>query len=203
MALRTSSRCEISLNNHVINVFDEKPENAISNQIDTEIRAFLTKSETDKMLDEQTRTVEIILTDQKGSYTICLYLRKGNTRVTGKSYSEVVDTLIELCWIISKRLNPLVTETRVIPTTAFSRANFAMSAQQPSPLPDPAPSTKHDDPDEELATPKVAVQKTLEVPQEKVAVVDVVDALDKLVDLHKKGYLSDAEFSLAKTKLLQ
>ena len=32
---------------------------------------------------------------------------------------------------------------------------------------------------------------------------ELVDALDKLVNLHKEGYLSDEEFSLAKANLLR
>lgn len=205
LSIENVIRCEVLFNSKVINTFDSEPQNIISNQIDAEIRDFLTQAESDKMLEEQTRQIEIILSDQKASHTICLYLRKGNTRVTGKSYSEVVDMLIELCWIISKRLNPLVTESRIIPVAAFSRPNYAHSAKQPvSP-----PPTQQDNSHEELATAEVdaakpVAQTTGEIDVvDVVNVVDVVEALDKLVDLHKQGYLSDEEFSLAKNKLLQ
>ena len=197
--LKDITRCEVLLNNNVINVIDSAPENAISNQIEAEIRALFTAEESEKMLDEQTRQIQIILSDKDGCYPIYVYFRKGNNRVTGAKYYKVVDMLIDLCWVISKRLNPQVTETRVLPVVTFSRPNLPVSAKQIS---EPA-SSQHDIVNNSHEKPE-STKPTAPKPVDQITQqAELVAALDKLVNLHKQGYLSDEEFSLAKNNLLR
>jgi hypothetical protein len=93
----------------VVHILDTQSETIISNQIEVQIRALFTKEQSEKIANDQNRQIKIILSGKDENYTIILYLRKGNNRVTSAKYFEVVDKLIDLCWVISKRLNPNVT----------------------------------------------------------------------------------------------
>ena len=204
LSLNDIIRCEVLLNSVMITTIDGEPENVISNQIEEHIRAIFMGEQNEKMEDEQTRQIEIILSDKDSSYTICLYLRKGNNRVTGLKYYRVIDMLVELCWVISKRLSPQLTETRIVPVVTFSRPNLVVSPKQ---INEAQTSRKENfiksnkKPARFIPTdPKPEVPKPADQPTHQ---TEVVAALEKLVDLHKQGYLSDEEFSLAKTNLLQ
>jgi len=199
LALDDIIRCEVLLNNNIINIIDDQPDNALSNQNEVEIRDLFTTEHSDKMYDDKTRHIEIILFVKDDSYTVCLYLRKGNNRVTGTKYHEVIDILIDLCWSISKGINPKATETRLIPSVKLSRPSAAVSIRQHF-----APQQRKNDPIENLIQEPARSKNTVPKPASQATQqTEVVDALDKLVKLHQQGYLSDEEFGLAKTKLLQ
>lgn len=188
-------RYEVLLNNDVIYTLDGQPENAISNQIEVRLRDHFTKEQSEKIADEQNRQIGITLSSKDEDYTICLYLRKGNNRVTSAKYFEVVDKLIDLCWVISKCLSPNVTETRVIPAFGFTGHNTSAAVSDPN---TPLAEDKHMI--KETAMPKTAAPKPVE---QSISQTEIVNGLDKLVALHQQGYLTDEEFSLAKAKLLQ
>jgi hypothetical protein len=202
-------RCEVLIDNDVINIIDNQPQNVISNQNEEEMRTRFIIEYCKKMVSKQTRNIEIILSDKDDNYTVCLYLRKGNNRVTGTKYYEVIDIIIDLCWVISKRINPRLTETRLIPAVV----KMAVSAQRAAGR-QPKKHDKVEYSDESKAKPEVAVtksEKTLKhdipkggSPMDQTAhEVKVVDALEKLARLHQQGHLTPEEFKLAKTKLLQ
>jgi hypothetical protein len=200
-------RCEVMLNNKVINIVDHAPENAINNQIETDIRSLFTTEQDQNMLDEHTRQIQIVLTTKEASHPICLYLRKGKSRVTSAKYFRVVDMVIDLCWVLSKRFNPNETETRIVPVAAFSRPNLSVlptvSAES---LPVSPALVKHSNTkleDFSPTTPESTAAEPESKPQKIGHKTELVDALDKLVNLHKEGYLSDEEFSLAKANLLR
>ena len=39
-------------------------------------------------------------------YAICLYLRQGNQRATKCNYDQVIEDLVDWCWLLSKCINP-------------------------------------------------------------------------------------------------
>jgi LPXTG-motif cell wall-anchored protein len=199
--LKDIIRCEVILNNTVIKTIDYEPDNVISNEIESDIRDIFTKEQSKTILDYQTRQIEIELSDIDGSYTICLYLRKGNNRVTGAKYYRAVDVLIDLCWVISKRINPELTETRIVPVVTFSRPNLPIATRQTA----GAPPSRNVNVNTKLGRSKLTVPKSdiLKPSEQPTQQTDVVEALEKLVNLHQQGYLSDEEFSLAKSNLLQ
>jgi hypothetical protein len=188
-------RCEVSLNNIVVNIFDDKPENVISNQSEVAIRELFTKEHSKKMVDEQTRQVEIVLFDKDDSYTVFLYLREGNNRVTGETYYEVIEILLDLCWVISKHINEQATETRLNPRIAFSPISARKKSLRQAEHRDNTNHSIEEPAESETTQPKSTGQATQQN--------ELVDALDKIVSLHQQGYLTDEEFSLAKSKLLQ
>ena len=187
--------CEVLLNNNVINIVDNRPENVLSNQIETDIRGLFTKEHFIKMDDDKTRHIGMVLSDKDDIYPVCMYLRKGSNRMTDTKYFEIIDILIDLCWAISKHTNPQDIETRVISMTNYS----PVPARQTSTI---IPKRHYNINKSVKKTAKSKITEPNPVGQDKQQ-TDLVDSLDKLVNLHQKGYLSDEEFSLAKAKLLQ
>lgn len=194
LSLKSLTRCEVLLNNKVVNIIDCVPENAISNQVEAQIRALFTTEQNKKMLDEHRRQIQLKLSDKDGNYLIYLYLRKGNIRVTGAKFDMVVDRVIDLCWVISKQLHPQ-TETRIVPVVAFSRPNLPVSAREPLRQQHKANNFNKIQESPQATAPLKSTSVTQQT--------EFVEALEKLVNLHKQGYLSDEEFTLAKSNLLQ
>ncbi len=190
-------RCEVLLNKSVINTIDGQLNNAINNQIEEQIRALFTKEKNDKMVDEKTRQIGMILSDKDNNYTVHLYLRKGNNRITNITFDEAVDMLMDLCWVISKRITPQITETRLIPIVVSSRKTIPAAPRKTS----VAQSISNDNHSNKVsAKPQSMDTKPISQSTQQ---NEVVEALEKLVNLHQQGYLTDEEFSLAKIKLLQ
>jgi hypothetical protein len=198
LQLTNISLCEILLNNEVVSSIDNEPKNVIGNQLETEIREIFTKEQKRKIHLDQTREIQVALSDQNESYVVCLYLRKGNSRITGEKYHKVVDNLMELCWVISKQLNPQVIEKRIVPIAKVSRPILTSSTrkvvkpQTATPSADNKSNIKQERPKDSSTIPEQVSKNT-----------ELVDSLEKLVNLHKQGYLSDEEFSLAKANLLR
>ncbi|MFT6988264.1 MAG: hypothetical protein ACJASL_000226 [Paraglaciecola sp.] len=188
-------RFEVLLNNEVINTINDQPQNALSNQDEVDIRALFTKEHHVTMVDDKIRIIEIILVEKDDSHRVCLYLRKGNNRLTNTTYHQVIDILIDLCWVISKHINAKATETRLIPSVAHFSAPIRQTAK-----PQPRKDVNIKRSINTIENSKTTIPKPVCHPTQQ---TEVVDGLDKLVKLHQQGYLSDAEFSLAKAKLLK
>jgi hypothetical protein len=190
LALTGLVRCEILLNDDVIHVIDNQPEHVIDYTTEQTMREFFDKEHFAKIVDPQTRYIGLILTDKDQSHTVCMYLRKGKSRLTSNRYYDVVDMVIDLCWDISKSINQL-TEERVVPEIQVSRSYTNIHVEKTT---DELKSSETDAENKD---------KSLSLPYADEPQSEVVKALDKLIDLHNKGYLSDEEFSLAKAKILK
>jgi len=192
-------RCEILLNNNIINIIDDQPNNALNNQNEVDLRAIFSKEHSAQMHDEDTRHIEFVLSVKDDSFRVSLYLRKGNSRITGTTYYEVIDILIDLCWSISRCINLKYTETRIIPIVKYFHPSMKESPKQSS---EPQQRT-HDNIEDSIQEPAKYTSTASKSSNQVKSETELVDALDKLVNLHQQGYLSDEEFRLAKTKLLQ
>jgi hypothetical protein len=192
-------RCEILLNNNIINTISEQPENALSNQIEADMRATFSNEYYAKMHNEDTRHIEIVLSVKGDSFRASLYLRKGHNRLTDTKYYEVIDILVDLCWSISKYINPKHTETRVIPIIKYFHPSMNVSPRQSS----KPPQKKHEKIEGTIQEPAEYTSTASKHSNQVKSQTELVDMLDKLVNLHQQGYLSDKEFHLAKAKLLE
>ena len=189
--------CEILLNSHSINTVNDQLENAFSNKVEADLRLLFKTELSNKMSDDDSRHVELLLSDKNGTYPVSLYLRKGNSRVTSSKYNEVIGVLIDLCWIISKHINPTGTEARLVTKRPAITPSFATIPKQSTKA--KAGKSEHQT-SPEPALPELAKSNP---PEQGEPQSEVIDALDKLVNLHQKGYLSDQEFNAAKSKVLQ
>ena len=197
LALKDITRCDVLLNGKVISTIDADAQHVISNQSEKNIRAAFIEEHSDTLHDEITRHIEVVFFSVDNRYPVSVYLRKGNTRLTGSKYYEAVDVLMDICWIISKKINPKLTETRLLPKSVRSARN---AKARSTAVPKAQNERSVSKPVTAVQAPEIAkVQPDGQV----VLQTGVVDSLDKLVNLHQQGYLNDEEFKAAKSKLLQ
>jgi hypothetical protein len=192
-------RCEILLNNNIINTISEQPNNALNNQIEADIRAIFSNEYYAKLEDEDSRHIELVLSVKGNSFRVSLYLRKGNRRITDINYHEAIDILFDLCWGISKCINLKDTETRIIPIVKYFHPNMKVSPKQYI----KTQQIRHDKIEDSIQEQAKHKSKVSKSENQGKSQTELVDSLGKLVDLHQQGYLNDEEFRLAKTKLLQ
>ncbi len=187
--------------------FSATKEQALMFQFSTESR--------DKMLEDKKRKIEMVLIDDKyRHYKICLYFRKGDQRYTRKKYDDVIAQLIEWSWLVALTITPKETTPRIINTAGRIQPNQkkhqknAVSAQvtpgQVDNIKTPSVSTKHIN-NEAVNEEKKASnsQVTIDGNNKSTQDIELINTLDKLTKLKQEGYLSDAEFSVAKAKILQ
>jgi hypothetical protein len=199
LALCDIIRCEILLNNNIINTISEQPNNALNNQIEADMRAIFSNEYYAKLEDENSRHIELVLSVKGNSFRVSLYLRRGSSRITATKYHEVIDILFDLCWGISKCINLKDTETRIIPIVKYFHPNMKVSPKQYS----KTQQIKHDKIEGSIQEPANHKSKVSQSENQEKSQTELVDALDKLVNLHQQGYLSGEEFRLAKIKLLK
>ena len=152
----------------------------------------------------------------KQKFIICLYLRKGNQRLTKESYHETIEKLFDWSWLVARQLNANETGKRVIrvktevikkPVTDFTnkvkkntkanKENQVEKSRQASRVNHEA-AAKHNS-ESRSENRLYAASKQ----QESTTDAELINALDKLVKLKQQGFLSDKEFTSAKSKLLQ
>ena len=199
LAIKDVTGCELLLNGKVINTLDAQSQNVFNNQIERDLRAAFIEEISDTSHDQIARHIEVIFSRKDEQFPVSVYLREGNIRITGTKYYEAVDTLMEICWIISKRVHPKATEARILPKTVRLARQSAIKPKQAIV--------------EDASILKTSLQPAAEIKEPESEKIQedghiqlqtgVVDSLDKLVNLHQKGYLSDEEFKAAKIKVLQ
>ncbi|MEW6990582.1 SHOCT domain-containing protein [Colwelliaceae bacterium 6441] len=108
--------CEIFLNDEGIYNFVTANENSVFSC--TKEQQFTYHFDTEKrkkMIDEQERKVTLLFTDQQThTYPVCVYMRKGNQRLTRGNFDETQQQLIDLLWYLSQVFFPQQTEKRVV-----------------------------------------------------------------------------------------
>lgn len=214
-------KSDVVLNDELISSIDNQ--NLFSNVLEKTIREKFSKEKRDKMISNKVRRINInLINSENRHFPICVYLRKGDNRVTRKKYTDVIEDIIDWCWLLSEACNSEDTEKRkpkpVIParsSTKIVKEIKTTHAQQPT-----------NDTENFKEAPKsdneVTTDSEIDKVKENVAVeamkstnndsnsnqqiqldTEIITALDKLVKLKQQGYLSDEEFNLAKTKLLK
>ncbi len=222
---------EIKLNEDSISVINAQAGHGFNNDKEINLRTIFSHEKVDKMVDGKVRQISLRLKDKrKNSYKVCLYLRKGSNRITKKSYIKVVDELIDWCWHIGGELNADNKEERkakqvVLPEKNISRKPEKSKASLQDQIANISPvKSKEGDINEPLAT---ADENSLELKnggeskgseelkseecsevknlaqQNNTIDTDLVHALEKLVSLKQQGFLTMAEFTKAKEKLLK
>lgn len=221
---------EIKLNEHGICLVKAQPGHGFTNDKEQDLRTIFINEKVDKMVDGKVRQVTLLLTDkQKNCYTICLYMRKGSNRITKKSYVKVIDELIDWSWFIGDKINADNTDKRKVkPIISRKKTGIKYNKENNTPLHEQAEAIKPltpkmDNASQSLASEalpstmnvvnehkhsvELASEKSSEaqsqVNQSKTIDTELVDALEKLVDLKQQGFLTMEEFSKAKETLLK
>ncbi len=228
--------CEVKLNDTLVSVINQKGGHGFDHGKEQDLRAIFAKEQVDKMVVGKVRQISLSFTDiQNKNYIICLYMRKGSDRVTKKSYSVVINDLIDWCWLIATKINPDETKKRK-KKPAISSEPIIDSAEQKhnnNSLQNPSNSFVHSShsqaainrsaahealkaqhsAEEELAQQERVTREANEANESKATVeplsqkstidTELVNALEKLVDLKQQGFLTQEEFTKAKENLLR
>ncbi len=217
--------CEVKLNEHAVNTISQQPGHGFNHAKEQDLRNIFATEKVDKMVDGKIRQVSLCFIDtNEKSYTVCLYMRKGSDRITKKTYSIVINDLIDWCWLIAEIINLDDTEKRKKKpiTPPVSVVDSDEKNEKKVPLHEQAavirPATHevmNDSQSSESGLPKeqlkvVEVDGNTEntednevIAQSKTIDTDLVNALEKLVNLKQQGFLTQEEFIKAKENLMQ
>jgi hypothetical protein len=214
---------DIKLNGETISRLSRETGNGFNDDKEQDLRIALNKEKTDKMMGDKIRQINLSFTDiQTKNYTVCLYMRKGSARVTKKAYSAVIEDLIDWCWLLALTLNPDNTDKRNkkslvsskdIKSTVEQKTHIAslhdqvasnrLSTHRAKPVLETSannvgstykpyePTVLDNETDSIDTTPKNRSVDTV-----------LVNALEKLVELRKQGFLTQEEFTEAKKNVL-
>ncbi len=217
----------VYLNGEPVFLVNSQPENAFSNQQEQAVLAAIAKEKREKMIDSRIRKCELHLTDSNNNhYRVCNYFRKGNQRLTKTKFDQATEQLIDWCWKISTIINPDHTKARTIaskpeiklvkpsnpPLDIENKQSSISPAQEQSPSSNTAETnnssnlnrpTKTSTHTVNLSQAARAVRSSAQQAlQQDIANLSMVEALEKLAKLKQQELLSDEEFELAKSKLL-
>ena len=216
--------CQVLLGDNCLVEVNSELAFGFDNELEHKLRDTLKKEHADKMIEGKVRRLSLVLTDHdKQNYVTCLYLRKGNNRITKKSYFEVVDDLVEWCWLIAQSITPEQTGKRDKKPriSAEEVALYQHRTHDETPLHKQAAAIRPATHQVEPADKPVVQENTIPERPTKAATAastevepsskqhsskedtELVIALEKLVKLQKQGFLSADEFAQAKAKLLK
>lgn len=213
---------EIQLNEHSVATINSQLSHGFNSDKEQNLRTIFAAEKVEKMVDGKVRQISLRLTDkQNASYWICVYMRKGNNRMTKKPYTNVINELMDWCWFIGEQLNKDEAEERkltivqpvkaeVIPENSHKPlhnqaakvrqvVNAVGSTSQPIIMNESSSA-------ENIVRPQLTEQadKESETAQKNHKIdTELVNALDKLVSLKKQGFLTMDEFLKAKEELLK
>ncbi|WP_286263461.1 SHOCT domain-containing protein [Thalassotalea atypica] len=204
----------IILNDAIFNTIDH--EHLFSNNAEKDLREQFNNERLNKMVSDRIRQLNIkFISKNEHEYAVCIYLRKGDNRITRKKFGDSVEYAIDWCWTVSKSISPTKTEQR-------NKRPEQREEMLKAPLHQQLMQTKTDPAQPLNPEPKVAsssdnhnsAQKSelsKKIPQDPLPTnhhdttinTELVDALEKLANLKQRGALTEQEFELAKQKVLQ
>ena len=213
--------CEVKLNEQTINLINQQTGHGFNHDIEQDLRNVFTKAQVDKMVDGRIRQVSLVLkSSNEKNYTICLYMRKGSDRITKKTYSVVINDVIDWCWLMAEKINASETGKRKKkPVTPIATVNAIEQSQVKTPLHHQAAairtvthevenSSNNQDTHVSEEQPKVigkvdGAKNANQAPPSNTINTELVNALEKLVELKQQGFLTQQEFTKAKENLMQ
>lgn len=220
--------CDIILGDLVIYTLDNiNNKSTFCDNKEQELRDIFQREQTDKMIDGKVRKISLCINERsKMSAIVCLYLRKGNDRITKKTYFVVVDELIDWCWLITQKGSNKKTSARsniqkdsekISSQSLHQQTEDIYSATHSESLKTEVSFTQENDPTLYTAE-AIRAANTLSTNEQTKKVernnknrknadsdiidIELVNTLEKLVQLKQQGFLSLEEFTQAKAKLL-
>lgn len=205
LALADIAELKISLNNEELYSLSNQSDFLFTDEIEQLIRKHFKDEYQNKMFDHTVRKIDLMILDQSNKhFLVSPYLRQGNQRMTNGQYFDVVEQVVDLCWALNPTLHPGVKVERVSKKADEVKPVFAADAQsrpnKQSPM--TAATKQQTENQRQDANQSFSEQKTITTEQDQHD-DEVVDALEKLVNMKREGLLTEQEFSLAKQKLLQ
>ena len=204
---------EVCLGTKVIASISQQPDQGFNLKHEIAMRELFRVEQIGKMVGGKVRRINVVVSHKNNSkFSVCLYFRQGCERITKKGYFNVVDDVINWCWLIAGLITPEQTGTR--PTEVFNKTeashteeceldNSPLHAQAAviRPATHPAPKKIKSTP-QPNSTHEQSERNNKETPEPSNKETDLVYALEKLVTLQQQGFLTALEFKQAKAKLL-
>ena len=107
LSLHNIIRSEVYLNNVEINIISNELGHGFSKIQESDLLNSLAHEHHHKMQVDEVRKVSLhLIDDMQNEYSIYLYMRKGNIRLTRNSYEDVTNELVAWCWLLSGYINP-------------------------------------------------------------------------------------------------
>ena len=98
--------CKVMLNDQLINLITAEQANEFNNQQQAVLLRHFACEYREKMHSKKTRRINLVLIDkEQQQYDICLYLRTGNKRITKYRYDDVIEDILDWCWLLSAQIN--------------------------------------------------------------------------------------------------
>ena len=221
---------EIFLNDQLINTINADKGQHFSAKHEKHINYHIDREKREKMVTHKTRKIDLVLQDkQQKKYIICVYLREGNQRLTKAKFDEVINALIDWCWLISATINP-DTKTREVPkpSAVLNENKITNGAIIHNTSSASHTMASHADSIVDVAQKK-DIKLTADISQNNIAQnnqndledtklqhantdsaamaqnmndIELINALEKLANLKNQGLLTDDEFTEAKVKIM-
>lgn len=224
IALAEIEQCQVLLGDLVIATINTTLGHGFNQRQEQALRDIFHTEQIAKMVAGKVRRMSLSFNvPENDKYIVCLYLRKGSDRITKKSYFEVVDVIIDWCWVIANEINADQTGERAFKPklTAADIAKAEHKTHDDTPLHTQAdnirPTLQVYSKIDALAS-EAKKEVTLSEENENgegltidngtppIKVVkedaDLVNGFEKLVKLKQQGFLTADEFEQAKAKLL-
>lgn len=199
-------KCDASLNDNVLaSISAQSP---ITNAIERTFNHKFKEEKRHKMIGDKVRKVSMTLkSNDKKVDELCLYLREGNQRLTKMRFEQVQSQVLDCLWLLSNKLAPEQTEKRII-DKAPSRPKPKAKNPTTTSVKPAAPVVKSD----ETNIPSTAnipakpshepqPNMTEEARKEKTD-AELIDSLNKLLELKSQGFLTEEEFTNSKAKII-
>ncbi len=197
VSLKNIVSSEVKLNNMTINTISGENGHGFDQSIESDLLHTFNLEQRIKMVDDKIRHIDIVLTDNNNkSYSVCLYYRQGNQRLTKIKYERVLEQCMDWCWFIAEQLNEAQTGHRNSQQEQQSVNSTITPAIANVPI-----QNQPIEPHETSASDKAITPNPTTIYCE--TDTEIIDALDKLANLKQQGFLNESEFELAKIKLLQ
>lgn len=203
---------EVLLNQNVVNTLDTL-DAPFNDEQEALLKGTFNREYHLKMYGNRVRHVQLILTDiNDKKFVVCPYFRIGDQRYTKLHFKPSLVLLVDFQWQLSKAINPTKTPERkaeIIPDEEALKPAKVVSVtrKRPAVKPQAPVQTRHTNGNTQVkvaeqSAPPASVNQT-DTKLADVQDTKIIEALEKLVQLHQQGVLDDDEFTKAKRKLIQ
>ena len=216
IVIKEIEHIEVCLNGQSLHHIDST--HGFNEAMETDMREQFNLEKRNKIVPGTLRKITLTIRSQSSQDDICLYLRKGDDRITRHNYGNVINEVIDWCWTIATTVTPEHTAKRPVIVEQSPKEKNKDTNKPLFKTTDKAPKQQTTNALNALFKENIAkdVRHQEDIPptdKEKATGIDaietskidaeLVNALDKLAKLNQQSFLTDEEFEQAKSKLLK
>jgi len=213
IAIDSITNSEVYLNDALVSQISADEGQGFTHLKEQQFDHLIAMEKREKIFDNKVRKLTLLLTDNaQKTYSICIYLRKGNQRLTRANFDESVNLLKDWCWLFATLINPTHSEKRkVVEVTQTARpSEKALSTNTVKQSKTVEDKEKQNTTIEHSVTPKDPVIHQQAQPKKNSTAhskfqddIVLIQSLEKLGKLKQQGLITEDEFNLTKQKLIE